>query len=361
MDLLEPAPESVDELLSKILASYTVGTLKKAEPATGGLMNENWFVDTDTGKYFLRRRSEIFPSSSIEFELNLVEHLSSQGFPTPKLIRTSEGALSAHVGGRTWELYEYITGEPFSADNPNQIRSAARLLSRFHKLAAGYQQRADGILFRKVDLGTIVGIIDQIKKEAANELKTSTLGTVLEPGVIALIESQEEILINGILPLSGSLLTIVHGDYQPSNVIFRGDEAVAVIDLGNAALSYRSYDVARGILSFSTLNPDYKDQRDIDPWIDLDRARAFFAAYQAEMPIGETEIKAMPALMRGAFLFAIGFYIKIEDDLIKKAAYLVNALRFMRWFDKAEDDLRNLLLSEARYLRNEDGPAGPSS
>jgi voltage-gated potassium channel Kch len=41
-------------------------------------------------------------------------------------------------------------------------------------------------------------------------------------------------VISGILPLSGSLLTIIHGDYQPFNVIFKGSEAAAVIDFGNA-------------------------------------------------------------------------------------------------------------------------------
>jgi Ser/Thr protein kinase RdoA (MazF antagonist) len=158
-------------------------------------------------------------------------------------------------------------------------------------------------------------------------------------------------VLEGIQTLSGSLLTIIHGDFQPSNVIFQGDEAIALIDFGNAALSYRTYDLARAILSFSTLRPDYSSQSDLDPWLDMNRVKAFFRAYQADMPIGEAELQAVPALIRGTFLFGISYYMKIEEDLTRKASLLVNAIRFIRWLDASEGDLRNILLEEARSLR----------
>jgi Ser/Thr protein kinase RdoA (MazF antagonist) len=107
----------MDEEISRVLSLYPVGSLKKATLAAGGVMNENWFVDMDTGKYFLRRRSLLFTFDSIDFELLLIEYISGLGFPTPKLIRTSEGGLYVNIEGRTWELYEYIPGEPFRADN----------------------------------------------------------------------------------------------------------------------------------------------------------------------------------------------------------------------------------------------------
>ncbi len=148
-------------------------------------------------------------------------------------------------------------------------------------------------------------------------------------------------------------MTIIHGDYQPANVIFRGDEAVALIDFGNAALSYRSYDVARAILGFSALRRDYASQSDLDPWLDMNRAKAFFRAYQKEMPISEAGIQALPALIRGTFLFGIGFYLKMENDLLKKASFLINALSFIKWLDASEDDLRHIFLEESRSLRDQ--------
>jgi homoserine kinase type II len=358
--------KDIDEEIAMVLSYYPVGAFKKAVPATGGVMNENWFVDTDTGKYFLRRRSPYFSSDSTDFELQLIEFISKLDFPTPKLIHTSLDGVYVNIDGRNWELYEYIPGEPFQAENLAQTGSAARLLARFHKLAAGFHVdlKEGAISQRKIDMGTVSGMIEEFKEQAREELKASTLGALIEPGITLLIESQAELVLEGIQTLSGSLLTIIHGDFQPSNVIFRGDEAIALIDFGNAALSYRTYDLARAILSFSTLRPDYGSQSDLDPWLDMNRVKAFFRAYQADMPIGEAELQAVPALIRGTFLFGISYYMKIEEDLTRKASLLVNAIRFIRWLDASEDDLRSILLEEARSLRmqaQEDHDRRPSS
>ncbi len=345
--------QDINEEISQVLSFYPVGALKKVSLAAGGLMNENWFVETDTGKYFLRRRSPFFSSDSTRFELQLIDHLSSLGFPTPKLIRTSEGGLYVQKENRTWELYEYISGEPFKPDNLAQTKSAARLLARFHKAAAGYHVEASAVAsYRKIDMGTVAGVINQFKELVKEELKTSTLGTLIEPGITGLIDAHAEVVLSGIQSLSGSLLTIIHGDFQPSNVLFRGDDAVALIDFGNASLSYRSYDVARAILSFSTLRPDYKSQSDLDPLLDMNRVKAFFKAYQSEVPISDAEIQAMPALIRGTFLFGISFYLKTEEDVTKKASLLINALNFIRWLDASEVELRNILLAEAQSIKD---------
>lgn len=349
----QDAAKHIEEEIDQVLSYYPVGTLKKASTAAGGVMNENWFVDTDTGRYFLRRRSPFFSSDSTDFELQLIEHISKLGFPTPRLIHTSVGGVYVNMDGRTWELYEYISGEPFQAENLAQIRSAAKLLARFHKIAAGYHVnlKEGAISHRKIDMSTVSGMIEEFKEQAKGELKASALGTLIEPGITALIEAQADLVLGGIQTLSGSLLTVIHGDFQPSNVIFRGDEAIVLIDFGNAALSYRTYDLARAILSFSTLRPDYRSQSDLDPWMDMNRAKAFFRAYQADMPVGEAELQAIPALIRGTFLFGISYYMKIEEDLTKKAALLINAIRFIKWLDASEDDLRSILLEEARSLR----------
>lgn len=346
----QSTPELFEEI-SHILSLYPVGSLKEVVPTSEGAMNDNWIVETDEGKYFLKRRNTFFTSDSIDFELKLIEYILSHGFPTARLIHTNEDTLNVFANGRNWELYEFIPGDPFQVDNFAQIESAARLLARFHKAAAGYQGRAEAVPNRKIDMGSVTGMVDELKEQVNAELKTSTLGSLLQPGIMGFIESQAEIVINGIQPLSGSLLTIIHGDFQPSNVIFRGNDAAALIDFGNAALSYRSYDVAKAILSFSALKPNYDSQNDLDPWLNWDRVRAFFGAYHAEIPLSETDIEAMPALIRGTFLVGVGFYMNVVSDMTKKASLLINAFRFISWLDGSETELKDILHQEGQASR----------
>lgn len=348
----QSTPELFEEI-SHILSSYPVGSLKEVVPTSEGAMNDNWIVETDKGKYFLKRRNTFFTPDSIDFELKLIEYILSQRFPTPKLIHTTDGALNVSAEGRNWELYEYISGDPFHVDNFDQIKSAARLLARFHKATSGYKTGEEAVPNRTIDLGGVAGMIDQLKDQVNVELKTSTLGSLLQPGIMGFIEAQAEIVLNGIQPLSGSLITIIHGDFQPSNVIFKGNDAAALVDFGNTAFSYRSYDVAKAILSFSALKPDYDSQNDLDPWLNWDRVKAFFGAYQAEMPLSEMDIEAMPALIRGAFLFGVSFYMMDESNLAKKAGLLINAMRFIRWLDGSEAELEDFLLRERQALKGQ--------
>lgn len=346
----QSTPELFEEI-SHILSSYPVGSLKEVVPTSDGAMNDNWIVETDKGKHFLKRRNTFFTPDSIDFELKLIEYILSQGFPAPKLIHTIDGALNVSAEGRNWEVYEYISGDPFQVDNFDQIKSAARLLARFHKATLGYKTGLEAVPNRKIYLNDVAGMIDQLKDQVNVELKTSTLGSLLQPGIMGFIEAQAKIVLNGIQPLSDSLITIIHGDFQPSNVIFRGNDAAALVDFGNTALSYRSYDVAKAILSFSALKPDYDSQNDLDPWLNWDRVKAFFGAYLAEMPLSERDIEAMPALIRGAFLFSVGFYMNEESDLVKKSGLLINALRFISWLDGSEAELEDFLLRERQALK----------
>jgi homoserine kinase type II len=347
----QSTPELFEEL-SNILSSYPVGSLKEVEHIREGAMNDNWLVETDKGKYFLKRRNPVFNPDSIDFVLKLVEHILSKGFRTPRLIHTTGGALNVSAAGRYWELYEYISGDPFQVDNFVQIESAARLLARFHIISSGFQARAEGVPHRKIDLDGFAVMIGQLKNLVNVELKKNALASLLHPGIMNFIEAQAEIVINGIQPLSGNRLIVNHGDYQPSNIIFRGNEVAALVDFDNAVFSYRSLDMAKAILSFSSLKQDYENQNDVDPRLDWNRVKAFFDAYQMEMPLTEKEIVAIPPLIRGASLFGVAFYLSKNSSLASRVGLLIYALRFIRWFDESEAELREILLQESQVLRN---------
>jgi len=158
----QSTPELFEEV-SNILSSYPVGSLKEVVHIREGVMNDNWLVETDKGKYFLKRRNTVFNPDSIDFVLKLVEHILSKGFRTPRLIHTTEGALNISAEGRYWELYEYISGDSFQVYNFVQIESAARLLARFHIISSGFQARAEAVPNRKIDLDGFAVMISQLK------------------------------------------------------------------------------------------------------------------------------------------------------------------------------------------------------
>ena len=75
---------------------------------------------------------------------------------------------------------------------------------------------------------------------------------MLAPSLAGFFRSQADLVLKGMEPLSGQPLVLIHGDFQPSNILFQGNSAIALLDFGDAGFSYRAYDVARAILRFAT-------------------------------------------------------------------------------------------------------------
>ncbi len=335
----ETIVESWSKEISLALSHYRLGRLKAVVPALGGMTSDNWFAETAQGKYFLRRRNPCFTPESIDFEMGLIEHLVALRFPTAPLIRTRDGQLRVDVGGSYWELYEYLSGERFNTTNPAQIRSSARLLACFHRSAAEYKARP--VPERIVDLSRIERFIDVFEEEL--KARTKALGMVLAPSLAGFFRSQADLVLKGMKPLSGQPLVLIHGDFQPSNILFQGDRAIALLDFGDAGFSYRVYDVARAILRFSTLRADYGSQQDIAPLLDLERVRAFMGSYQSELPLTKKEISVIPDLLRGIYLYDTGFFLGKETNPLRQISWLYSAWQFIKLIDRSAEDLREIL------------------
>lgn len=325
--------------LPTVLSRYKMGRLNAIEPAPGGMTSDNWFIETARGKYFLRRRNPTFTRESIDFELGLIEYLVSVGFPTARLIRTKDGCLSVRVEKSYWELYEYLPGERFSVANRDQICSAAGLLASFHQAAARYC--AKPIPDRMLDLNKIEGFIDIFEEEL--KTRTKSLGIVLAPSLAGFFRSQANQVMKSMEPLLDEPLVLIHGDFQPSNLLFQANDATALLDYGDAGFSYRAYDVAKAILRFATLRADYKSQCDIDPQLDLERVKAFIGAYQAKLPLSKTEVSVIPDLLRGIYLYDAGFFLGKEANPLRQIFWLHGAWQFCRLIDKSAEKLRDLL------------------
>lgn len=333
------------EIIS-VLAHYSRGAVQSIRLASGGMTNDNWFITTSTGRYFLRRRHPFFSQASIDFELGLIEYLVAKGFPTAPVIRTRDGSVRVEAFGRNWELYEYIQGEHFDPANLSQVKSAAKLLARFHIDAAGYRGDAYIGARRVIDFSQAVRFLDIFEDDLlANRSSFSTISVFLAPFLISFFRRQSKLVQKGTMQLSKVPQVIVHGDFQPSNVIFHGDAAIALVDLGDSGISYRAYDIAKAVLRFSDLRPDYDNQSDIFPFMDLKRANAFIGAYKEMLPLSRKEINAIPALLRGAYLYDVGFFLWKQTNPLQQARWLYKAWQFSGWIDKCAEAIREIFSS----------------
>jgi Ser/Thr protein kinase RdoA (MazF antagonist) len=74
------APGELDAVLSR----YTIGALSAPPEPGGGTANANMTLETETGKYFLKRRNPKYSLQSyVAFDHRLMEHLAPFRLGTP--------------------------------------------------------------------------------------------------------------------------------------------------------------------------------------------------------------------------------------------------------------------------------------
>jgi Ser/Thr protein kinase RdoA (MazF antagonist) len=174
-------------------------------------------------------------------------HLAARGQSTPRLVRTRSGAAWVVHQGATWRALTWIDGESVHAvPSPAWAESAGGLVGQFHRavadLAYDYRFTRSGVHDTAAHL---TALRDRIGAAGNDAAEASALGRE----ILAAVDK---------LPvLAEQPRRHVHGDLKISNVLFRHDHAVALVDLdtlGKGTLAFELGDAMR-----SWCNPHGED------------------------------------------------------------------------------------------------------
>lgn len=210
---------------------------------TEGLMNQSWRVAAHEGAYVLRVSRPELSRESVDYEHAIVGQLHQEIGEVVPALAGSGGETLQLWRGRVLSLFPYIDGTLGTDVEPAiRWRQAASILARIHRVSTslGLSQHADHAravidqptmwsrvrpvlerdLARSCDVGELLRFFDD---EAAD------LETWLES-----VRSAGRELRRG----------IVHGDFNPRNLLFRNDRLVAVIDWESCHVDVLAYEAA---------------------------------------------------------------------------------------------------------------------
>ena len=139
---------------------------------------------------------------------------------------------------------------------------------------------------------------------------------------------------------------IVHSDWHPGNMLFRGPRIVAVIDYDSARMHQRIIDIANGALQFSILGGG-DDPSQWPDYLDESRFKRFIRGYDAvpDCVLSRAELRAIPWLMIEALIAEsvipianTGSFARMEG-----AGFLFMVERKVRWLQQHADDLVQMI------------------
>ncbi|MBC7834165.1 MAG: phosphotransferase [Phycisphaerales bacterium] len=279
---------------ASVIAHFDLGEVSQVRALVRGSRGSpKLILATSTGLYLLKRRG---PGRNdprrVALSHQVQLYLLSKGFPVPRLIGTRDDNNSmVQLGGHVYELFEFVQGTPSDRLSAPAAR-AGELLAIYHQLMSAFTPAWP------VPRARNYGRWDPSAglRSALREAKGRAPARAAARELVQLYEQariRAEAL--GIASLADG---IVHGDWHPGNMIFRGDQVVSVLDHDSVGTGPRVGDVATGALQFSIIRAGLE----ISDWPEFangERLRLFLRGYDgaAKPRLSPQEAGLLPWMM----------------------------------------------------------------
>lgn len=285
---------TVEDELAHVLACYNLGQVRSVRRIERGFVDENWLVEMERGRYFLKHRHprRRQPLRVIQAQHKLIEHLRQCGFPAPAIVPTASGDTFLVLEGELYELAEHIASEPYNHERPEHLDATAQMLGCYHACVEGFAPRA---LQERGDLYSSAH-----SRASLTALRT---GWQLDQDPILAriarqLEAQADDLAarfsgHGALPY-----LIVHGDYYAGNLLFDGDQIVGVVDYDKAGWQPRIAELGEALIYFASTRPGHLKHLVYPGYLETEPFARFMQGYARAVVLDGAEIQALPDYIR---------------------------------------------------------------
>lgn len=211
----------------QVLSHYDIGTLHGMTSACRGFVNETAFIQTSEGRFVVRRNHRRLGDAAQRYRHNLITWLHEHDFPTPTVLPTPSGATLLVLDGRTYEVMEFVKGDDFNVNHPQQIVSIGATLAQYHTLVQDFPPPPETALLRYCPQN-MLGLTEML-------LERDIMGELIDLlGQYDLrATSLRKMLPDNTYRALPHL--VIHGDIHRDNVLFGQDEVAALLDFDQIA------------------------------------------------------------------------------------------------------------------------------
>ena len=340
--------------IENILQHYQIGELVGFQRDERGYINTSYAIEIEIQgarkKYFLRRYKQGIKKEELLFEHSLIEHLIERGFDlVAKLIKTRSGDTYVHQrsGGEDEEgvfyaIFEFLLGDDkYTWVNPDfddeELNSSATVLAQFHNAASDLIPKGRRSEPKIINL--LPSISTNLARYAQGSRNTAFDAYLVEH--LDLIQRSVSRVINALNePVCQELVQLViHCDYHPGNLKFRGGQVIGLFDFDWSKIDMRCFDVALGIFYFFT---DWEGEK--DGALRIDQANLFLTTYQDTLkdrpgvgPLSAAELKCLPPMINASNLYVLNWtfmdYVNKSVDPDEYLIYLKHSVNLIKWFE----------------------------
>ncbi len=333
--------------LAIVLSHYDLGIIEAVkEFPRGSRRAPKLLLKTNKGVFLLKRRARGKDDPfKVAFCHQIQTHLALKQFPLPHLQDTRAGVSMLQVIGSIYEVFEYIRGTGYD-NSLEATQDAGKTLGLFHKLIADIEPDYEPPRGAYHGARMVQQSIEQAPVTLAHTDPRAVEETEMMRKTMDFLSTayNEAAAKVNELGINEWPMQIIHTDWHPGNMLFRGSRVVAVIDYDAARLQQRIIDTANGALQFS-ITGGGDDAASWPDYLDMSRLKRFLLGYDSVTQITRAELNAIPWLMVEALIAEAAIPIAATGSFARMEGYgfLHMIERKVRWLQNHADELSNVL------------------
>ena len=263
---------------TRLAYAHGLGNCLSVHPISAGTVNSNYFLDTDSGRVFVRIYEQQ-ETDGVAYEWQLLDHLTARGVPVPPRVH-GPGPGEVRVGGKPVALFRAVSGEDLCQARVTaaHCHAVGVALARASRAGEDFPVIREG----RFKLSDVSRLLDQATSAGRTEISH-------ELGQLKALHAELEADLPKDLARG-----VVHGDLFRDNVLWQGRDLVALLDWESASDGIVIYDLAVTMLAWCCGDT-----------FDFALARAMVDGYRSERSLQAHEWTGLWWMMRlGCLRFA---------------------------------------------------------
>jgi Ser/Thr protein kinase RdoA (MazF antagonist) len=231
--------------IKNICDQYNLGMVISIDAVTEGVLNDNYIITTDVGKYFIKSVREKARNKLAEI-CDVENFMKSHGIPAITMLKTKSGEICITGKSELFTLYDYVESDRSHIYSIEDYRNMGVMLARIHQVGG---QQIPGSLkikdFTRPSPETITSRLVDYRKVILEKTDADETDSLMLKYIDFKIAAMPQI---GAVGLPNDTLT--HGDYQTGNILIdpTSRKIIGICDWEKAEFAPRAYEIARSIL-----------------------------------------------------------------------------------------------------------------
>ena len=269
--------EIPDDEFDAFMKGYDLGAALSIKGIAEGVENSNYLLVTERGQFILTLYERRVEAVDLPFFLGLMDHLAARGITCPTPVHDRSGSVLNRLANRPAAIITFLSGRWVRRPRAEHCLAVGEALARMHRAAGDFaitRKNALSVAGWRPLFEMCAGRADEVQRGLAAEIEAE----------LDYVEAHWPRDLPG---------GVIHADLFPDNVFFLDGRLSGVIDFYFACNDMLAYDPAI-CLNAWCFEPDGS--------LNITKARALLAGYQAVRPLTPAEAEALPLLARGAAL-----------------------------------------------------------